>query len=174
MPRERISGLHNGYGFVEMGNIIDAEYAMAVLQGVPLFGRPLRILKVSGVQSSRPKSIGAKLFVGRLDPAVTEQLLEQLFAPFGPMLAPPRLIQSEETSLHPRSAHAFLDFASFEAADKALQTMEGHHVMGKPIHLEYANNKAANGEKHGSVAERELAKRQQMNAQNSNLIYFGN
>lgn len=169
LPRERLSGKPNGYAFVEMQSIVDADYAAAVMQGVPLFGRPLRINRAGSRRLRGPQSVGAKLFVGRLDPSVSPQLLEQLFSPFGALLSHPTVHLPDSDG---SSAHAFLDFATFEASDLALQTMEGHHVMGRPLHLEYAINKAANGAKHGSPAERELAKRLQANSQSELLRYL--
>ena len=53
---------------------------------------------------------------------------------------------------------AFVNFDCFEAADMAIEAMEGQYLCGKPISVQYAYKKdGTKGERHGSVAERLLA-----------------
>jgi splicing factor 3B subunit 4 len=164
LPRERLSGTHFGYAFVEMKTPADAEYALAVLQGVALFGRPLRCAPAGAPGRSRgPASIGAKLFVGKLHPTVTSATLQRLFSPFGQLLAPP-LVMAPQEGEQRKYGYALVDYSTFEAADAALAALQGYHLMGQPLRLEYAINKDADGARHGSQAERELARRAQMQA----------
>ena len=46
IPKDKVSNVHTGYGFVEMHSILDAEYALKIMNGVKLFGRPIRCNKV--------------------------------------------------------------------------------------------------------------------------------
>merc|ERR1739848_729908 len=41
IPKDKVSGEHQGFGFVEFNTVADAEYATKVLNGVRLFGRPI-------------------------------------------------------------------------------------------------------------------------------------
>lgn len=52
---------------------------------------------------------------------------------------------------------AFINFASFEASDAAIEAMNGQYLCNRPITISYAFKKDAKGERHGSAAERLLA-----------------
>ena len=47
---------------------------------------------------------------------------------------------------------AFINFASFEASDAALEAMNGQHLCNRPISISYAFKKDSKGERHGSAA----------------------
>ena len=49
MPKDRITGIHMFYGFVEFLSEEDADYAIKVLNMIKLFGKPIRINKVGPV-----------------------------------------------------------------------------------------------------------------------------
>lgn len=53
--------------------------------------------------------------------------------------------------------YAFINFASFEASDAALEAMNGQYLCNRPITISYAFKKDAKGERHGTEAERFLA-----------------
>ena len=72
VPKDRVTGAHQGYGFVEFRNEEDAEYAVKVMNMVKLFGKPIRVNKAS--QDRRQVDVGANLFIGNLDPDVDEQV----------------------------------------------------------------------------------------------------
>ena len=46
MPRDKITGDHSGYAFVEFSSEQDADYAMKIMNMVPLYGKLIRINKV--------------------------------------------------------------------------------------------------------------------------------
>lgn len=52
---------------------------------------------------------------------------------------------------------AFINFASFEASDAAIDAMNGQYLCNRAISLSYAFKKDTKGERHGSAAERLLA-----------------
>lgn len=52
---------------------------------------------------------------------------------------------------------AFINFASFEASDAAMDAMNGQYLCNRPITVSYAFKKDSKGERHGSAAERLLA-----------------
>ena len=52
---------------------------------------------------------------------------------------------------------AFINFASFDASDAAIEAMNGQYLCNRPITISYAFKKDSKGERHGSAAERLLA-----------------
>ena len=58
---------------------------------------------------------------------------------------------------------AFINFESFEAADAAIEAMNGQYLCNKSITVTYALKKDGKGEKHGSAAERLLAAKAKKN-----------
>lgn len=52
---------------------------------------------------------------------------------------------------------AFVNYASFDASDAAIEAMNGQHLCNRAISVSYAFKKDAKGERHGSAAERMLA-----------------
>merc|ERR1712083_760149 len=52
---------------------------------------------------------------------------------------------------------AFINYASFEAADAAIEAMNGQYLCNRAISVSYAFKKDSKGERHGSAAERLLA-----------------
>jgi RNA recognition motif-containing protein len=53
--------------------------------------------------------------------------------------------------------YAFINFASFDASDAAIEAMNGQYLCNRPITVSYAFKKDSKGERHGSAAERLLA-----------------
>lgn len=48
--------------------------------------------------------------------------------------------------------YAFINFASFEASDVAIEAMNGQYLCNRPITISYAFKKDSKGERHGSAA----------------------
>lgn len=89
MPKDRITSTHQGYGFAEFQTEVDAEYACKILNGIKLFGKPLRVNKASS--DRKQVDIGANLFVGNLDHAVDERILYETFSAFGNVVGLPQV-----------------------------------------------------------------------------------
>ena len=49
MPRERITQLHQNYGFVEFMGEDDADYAIKIMNMIKIYGKPIRVNKVTGL-----------------------------------------------------------------------------------------------------------------------------
>jgi len=43
MPKDKVTGLHQGYGFVEFRGEEDAEYAIKVMNMIKLYGKPIKV-----------------------------------------------------------------------------------------------------------------------------------
>lgn len=52
--------------------------------------------------------------------------------------------------------YAFINFASFEAADAAMEAMNGQYLCNRAISISYAFKKDSKGERHGSAAGKKL------------------
>lgn len=152
MPADKITGQHQNYAFCEYRSELDAEYAMRVLNAVKLFGKPLRINRAARDKESG--DIGANLFVGNLDKEVDDQLLRNTFSVFGHVLD--AKIMLDEASIS--RGFGFVNFASFESSDNALEAMNGQYLNNRPLHVSYAFKKdGSKGERHGTPAERSMA-----------------
>eukprot|EP01100_Stratorugosa_tubuloviscum_P004063 TRINITY_DN1_c1_g2_i1.p1 TRINITY_DN1_c1_g2~~TRINITY_DN1_c1_g2_i1.p1 ORF type:complete len:288 (+),score=163.29 TRINITY_DN1_c1_g2_i1:100-963(+) len=152
IPRDKLNQEHSGYGFVEFHSEEDAEYAMKIMNMIMLFGKPIRINKAS---RERTFDIGANIFVGNLDPDVDEKLLHDTFGAFGVIFSTPKIMRDPGTGVS--KGYAFISYASFEAADAAIENMNGQYLCNRPLRVSYALKKDGKGERHGSAAERLLA-----------------
>lgn len=153
MPKDRITGAHQGYGFVEFLGEDDADYSIKILNMIKLFGKPIRVNKASSHQKNL--DVGANLFIGNLDPEIDEKLLYDTFSAFGVILQTPKIMRDPDTGNS--KGFAFINFASFEASDAALEAMNGQYLCNRAITISYAFKKDSKGERHGSAAERLLA-----------------
>ncbi|OAA61730.1 splicing factor 3b subunit 4 [Niveomyces insectorum RCEF 264] len=153
MPMDRVSRLHQGFGFVEFDTAESADYAARCLNGIRLFGKPVRINKASA-DRQRATDIGAELFVNNLDPQVDEKILYDTFAQFGRLVAAPHVVRDANNVSR---GYGFVNFDSFEASDTARDAMHGQYLLSKQVTVEYAYKKDGKGERHGDEAERKLA-----------------
>ncbi|KAJ2861036.1 Spliceosome-associated protein 49 [Coemansia aciculifera] len=153
LPKDRVTQSTQGYGFCEFQSAEDADYAVKVMNMVKLYGKPMRVNK--SANDRRLMDVGAKLFIGNLDPDVDEKLLFDTFAAFGPVVQNPKI--ARDASSGNSKGFAFVAYATFEAADAAIEAMNGQYLANKPVSVNYAFKKDAKGERHGSAAERLLA-----------------
>ena len=47
MPKDRITQAHQGYGFIEFMGEEDADYAIKIMNMIKVYGKPIRVNKVS-------------------------------------------------------------------------------------------------------------------------------
>ena len=153
MPKDRVTGLHQGYGFVEFVSEDDADYAIKIMNMIKLYGKTVRVNKASA--HNKNLDVGANVFIGNLDPEVDEKLLYDTFSAFGVILQTPKIMRDPESGNS--KGYAFISFASFDASDAAMEAMNGQFLCNRAISLSYAFKKEAKGERHGSAAERLLA-----------------
>lgn len=92
MPKDRVTQMHQGYGFVEFMGEEDADYAIKIMNMIKLYGKPIRVNKASAHQKNL--DVGANIFIGNLDPEVDEKLLYDTFSAFGVILQTPKVCLS--------------------------------------------------------------------------------
>ncbi|POV97535.1 hypothetical protein PSTT_14993 [Puccinia striiformis] len=131
LPKDRVSMSHQGYGFCEFLTEDDAEYACKIMNQIKLYGKPIRVNKASS--DRKQVDIGANLFI----------------------------VQTAKIARNPTTGqsngYGFVSYESFEAADTAIESMNGQFLMNKAITVQYAFKKDGKGERHGTPAERLLA-----------------
>lgn len=153
IPRDRITNRTNGYGFVEFRTEEDARYAAAIMDGVRLFGTPIKT--GSAPTNDTEIDVGAKLYVGNLGEDVNDLLLHSLFSRFG-NIQTCRVVMDPSTGKS--RGHGFVSYDSFEAADEAKVRMNGQFVCNKPVTVTYAfKSESKKGEQHGDQTERLVA-----------------
>ncbi|KAL8431187.1 hypothetical protein Efla_000132 [Eimeria flavescens] len=152
VPRDKVTGAHQGYAFVEFESETDADFALKLMGMVKVYGKPLRISKAA--HDRRTFDVGANLFVGNLDPDLDEKVLFDTFSSFGNVVSA-KVMRDPETGLS--KGFAFVSMETFEASDAALAAMNGQFLCNRPVHVSYAYKKDTRGERHGSAAERLLA-----------------
>jgi len=175
MPKDKLTGLHSGYGFIEFLDVTDADYAIQIMSMVKLYSRPMRVSKSSLDKKTGSGSldVGANLFIGNLDPAdVDEKLLYDTFGAFGTIIKPPKIMRDDMTNTS--KGFGFVSFDAFEASDLAIECMNNQYLCNRMITVQYAFKKTNSGEgsdmvaeggrgpggmpeRHGSQAERMLA-----------------
>uniref|UniRef100_A0A7S4JM03 RRM domain-containing protein n=1 Tax=Odontella aurita TaxID=265563 RepID=A0A7S4JM03_9STRA len=169
MPKDKLTGAHNGYGFVEFNDVTDADYAMQTLNMVKMYDRPLRVSKSSLDKKTGQSAldVGANLFIGNLDPNdVDEKLLYDTFSAFGTIIRPPRVARDEATNQS--RGYGFVSYDSFEASDAAIECMHNQYLCDRQVVVQYAFKKKSDTEetgtapgsapeRHGTRAERMLA-----------------
>lgn len=154
LPKDRITSTHQGYGFTEFQTEQDAEYACKIMNGIKLFGKPLRVNKASS--DRKQIDIGANLFIGNLDSGVDERILYETFSAFGNVVGIPKVARDESSGVS--RGFGFISFDAFESSDAAVEALNNQFLLNKPINVSYAVKKdGKNGERHGTPAERLLA-----------------
>ncbi|KAI3853070.1 hypothetical protein MKX03_020065 [Papaver bracteatum] len=153
VPKDRVTNLHQGYGFVEFRSEEDADYAIKTLNMIKLHGKPIRVNKAS--QDKKSLDVGANLFVGNLDTDVDEKLLYDTFSAFGAIVSNPKIMRDPETGNS--RGFGFISYDSFDTSDAAIEAMNGQYLCNRQITVSYAYKKDTKGERHGTPAERVLA-----------------
>jgi len=169
MPRDKVTGNHPGYGFVEFRAEEDAEYAMKVLNMVPLFHKAIRVNKSAA--ESKTYTLGANLYIGNLAADVDEKLLYDTFSAFGGIVGAPGIVRDAETNAS--KGYGFVSFDSFEASDLAIECMHNQFLANRTLQVQYALKKEGHGERHGTQAERLLASQTQVHVKFKPHTLFG-
>lgn len=108
---------------------------------VKLYGKPIRVNKAT--QDKKILDVGANLFVGNLDTDVDEKLLYDTFSAFGVIVATPKIMRDPDTGNS--RGFGFISYDSFEAADAAIESMDGQYLCNKPITVTFAFKKDTKG-----------------------------
>eukprot|EP00658_Telonema_sp_P-2_P060988 TRINITY_DN4975_c0_g1_i1.p1 TRINITY_DN4975_c0_g1~~TRINITY_DN4975_c0_g1_i1.p1 ORF type:complete len:212 (-),score=78.28 TRINITY_DN4975_c0_g1_i1:89-724(-) len=136
IPKDKLTGQHMGFGFVEFRGEEDADYAIKIMNMVKLFGKPIRVNKAS--RDKKTLDVGANLFIGNLDPDVDEKLLYDTFSAFGVCIST-RIMRDPDSGAS--RGFGFVSFDDFGAADASLESMNGQYLCNRSITVSYAIKK---------------------------------
>ena len=109
VPKDKLTQMHMGFGFVEFKGEEDAQYAIKVLNMVKMFGKPIRVNQAA--RDQQVLEVGANIFVGNLDAEVDEKLLYDTFSAFGVIVTTPKIMRDGETGNS--RGFGFVSFESF-------------------------------------------------------------
>ena len=114
VPKDKLTQMHMGFGFVEFKGEEDAQYAIKVLNMVKMFGKPIRVNQASR-EKDEALDIGANIFIGNLDPEVDEKLVYDTMSAFGVIVQTPKIMRDPDTGNS--RGFGFVSFETFEASD---------------------------------------------------------
>ncbi|CAG6019387.1 unnamed protein product [Menidia menidia] len=125
-----------GYGFVNFVNPNDAERAISTLNGLRLQSKTI---KVSYARPSSDMIKDANLYISGLPRTLSQQDLEDMFAPFGRIINS-RVLVDQASGLS--RGVAFIRFDKRAEAEDAVKHLNGHTPPGssEPITVKFAAN----------------------------------
>ncbi|KAG8632584.1 polyadenylate-binding protein RBP47 [Manihot esculenta] len=147
------TGRSKGYGFVRFGDDSERAQAMTEMNGVHCSSRPMRIgaatpRKSSGYQQqggyasngasgqgfqSDGDSTNTTIFVGGLDPNVTDEDLKQPFSQYGEVVS---------VKIPVGKGCGFVQFGNRSNAEEALQKLNGTVIGKQTVRLSWGRNPA--------------------------------
>ncbi|XP_015689340.2 polyadenylate-binding protein RBP47C'-like isoform X2 [Oryza brachyantha] len=139
------TGRSRGYGFVRFGDDNDKTHAMTEMNGEYCSSRPIRIgpatpRRSSGDSGSSPPrqsdndSTNRTIYVGGLDPNVTEDELRKAFAKYGD-LASVKIPVGKQCG--------FVQFVNRPDAEEALQGLNGSTIGKQAVRLSWGRSPAS-------------------------------
>ena len=155
---DRDSGRSRGFGYVDFATSAEALRASKEAHGKELDGRALRVdlQPARGPQDraeSRAKHFKDErsapsntLFIGGLAWALTEDDIWNAFAEFGEVTGV--RLPKEIDSGRPKG-FGYVEFVSQDNAAKALETMNGQALGGRPIRIDFAGKRDGNNASRG-------------------------
>jgi nucleolin len=154
---DRATGRSKGYGYVDFESKTVAEKALEEMQGAELDGRPINVdLSTSKPKSQNPsdrsndrasKYGDAKsepsdtLFIGNLSFDSDRDSVQEFFAEYGPVLGV-RLPTHPETEQ--LKGFGYVQFESSDAAQKALDNLNGQYLNDRAVRLDFSTPKPQN------------------------------
>ncbi|KAJ6424342.1 hypothetical protein OIU84_025186 [Salix udensis] len=121
-----------GYGYVNYSNPQDAARALEMLNFTPLNGCPIRVMYSHRDPSNR-KSGAGNIFIKNLDKAIDHKALHDTFSAFGNILSCKVATDSSGQS----KGYGFVQFDSEEAAQKAIEKLNGMLLNDKQVYKKY-------------------------------------
>lgn len=147
---DHTTGRSKGYGFVRFGDEGEQQRAMTEMNGVVLSTRPMRIgpaanKKPAGVQQKVPYQNAqgnagesdpnnTTIFVGGLDPSVSDDQLRQVFSPYGELV---------HVKIPVGKGCGFVQFATRASAEQALSALNGAQIGSQNVRLSWGRSPSA-------------------------------
>lgn len=146
-PKKEGSSLSMGFGFVEFRTKEDANKAISIMDGHVLDGHKLQ-LKLSnrtGATNGKKSKGGkksTKIIIKNLPFEASRKDIVELFGAFG------QIKSARVPKKFDRSARgfAFVEFGLVKEAESAMSQLEGVHLLGRRLVMDYAEKEAEDAE----------------------------
>ncbi|KAL1821899.1 hypothetical protein ACET3Z_016768 [Daucus carota] len=119
-----------GHGYVNYSNPDDAARALDVLNFTPVNSKTIRIMYSERDPSSR-KNVAANVFIKNLDKSIDGRALHEIFSRFGTI----KSCKIETDSYDESKGYGFVQFDSEEAAQKAIDKLDGMLINDKQLYV---------------------------------------
>lgn len=124
------SGESREFAFISYFSGKDAENAIKTMNGVKIFGKPLRVMLKKNIKDLNEK---ANIAIKNIDASITIGQLTHEFAQFGKVIS--CIIRRDESK--PDSiGYGFVQFETEEAARNAIENMNGKPLNGRELAIE--------------------------------------
>lgn len=157
-PKRAGSYLSMGFGFVEFRTKEHAQVAIKVLDGHVLDGHRLQLKllhRQSGTAATpADKTKSTKIIVKNLPFEATRKDMVELFGAYG-NLKSVRVPKKFDRSVR---GFAFVEFALLKEAENAMRLLEGVHLLGRRLVMQYAERDAENAEEQIDKMTRKVKK----------------
>ncbi|KAI3698123.1 hypothetical protein L6452_31235 [Arctium lappa] len=146
---DRMTGRTKGYGFVKFGDETEQLHAMTEMNGRLCSTRPMRIgpaankntvggqqypkasyQNTQGTQNEEDPT-NTTIFVGGLDPNVTDEHLRQVFSQYGQLV---------HVKIPVGKRCGFVQFADRSCAEEALRMLQGTQLGGQTVRLSWGRS----------------------------------
>ncbi|KAG8081213.1 hypothetical protein GUJ93_ZPchr0007g5907 [Zizania palustris] len=134
---DRVTGRSKGYGFVLFGDVNEHRQAMTEMNGAYCSTMPMRIRPAPDKKILSHNTQGtdsdynpnnSRLFVGSLDPSVTDEDLKQAFNPYGDIVNVKVIVGKR---------CGFVEYSSRASAEDAIRMLNGSQLAGQNIRISW-------------------------------------
>ncbi|XP_006657388.3 RNA-binding protein L-like [Oryza brachyantha] len=134
---DKLTGHSKGYGFVFFGDANEHRQAITQMNGAYCSTRPMRIGTVPNkkvpshdteVSDSDCNPDNSKLFIGSIDPSVTDEDLKQTFSPYGDLVHVKVIVGKQ---------CGFIKYSSRASAEEAIRMLNGSQLAGRSIRVSW-------------------------------------
>jgi len=126
--RDAVTRRSLGYAYVNYHSVQDAERALETFNQTQLKGRSIRVMWSQRDPSLR-KSGKGNIFIKNLDKSIDHKALQDTFSQFGQIVS--CKLETEENG--DSKGYAYIQFATQEAADLAVQKVNGKMLADKKV-----------------------------------------
>ncbi|XP_072481930.1 ELAV-like protein 3 [Notamacropus eugenii] len=136
LMRDKVTGQSLGYGFIDYVHARDAEKAIYLMNGVQCLSKTIKVSYARPLSSSIQY---ANLYVSGLPKTMTRNELEQLFSPFGHIVASKILADRFSGA---SQGVAFIRFNTRSEAEQAIKALNGQKPSSfpEPLVVKFAHH----------------------------------
>jgi polyadenylate-binding protein len=141
--RDAVTRRSLGYAYVNFHNVVDAERALDTMNFTSINSRPCRIMWSQRDPTLRKSGVG-NIFVKNLAHSIDHKTLYDTFSMFGNILSCKVAMKREGDSLT-SLGYGFVHYETEEAAQKAIENVDGKNILNQKVRVEKFIPKEARG-----------------------------